>query len=292
MNKGQKITIGDIHQYVVEDIKYGGMGEVYKLRKCQEAPEFSPTFKNFVAAKTYQDNIFNQQYKGAFEKELNNWILLENEFIAPLLLIIENNRKIIAIMPWYDGNSSEYINTRDNITISDVKLLAISIAKALDYTNKKFGLIHRDIKPDNVLVSIYNNKRVRYYVSDWGISSINKAHYIIDKGSDISKTFIGAGTPAYMSPERMNGEDNRINGDIFSIGIIIYQVIFKKLPYGCSNVNTIKSDVITGKYFKQIVSDSDKIDSKLANILVKCVQPNADKRYLEYDDLINDISKL
>ncbi|MFH1231449.1 MAG: serine/threonine-protein kinase [Planctomycetota bacterium] len=292
MNIGNIISIHDIHDYIIEDIKYGGMGEVYKLRKCHKNSEFVFTFKDVVAVKTYRDNLFNQQYRSAFEKELNTWILLDNNYIAPLQLIFNTNNKIMALMPWFEMNLSEYLNTIDKITLSDIKQIAISIAQALDYANKSLGIIHRDIKPENVLVSMHNNNSVRYHVSDWGISRINRADYLIHNGADIQNTMIGAGTPGYMSPERINGEENRINGDIFSIGIIIYKAIFKKLPYESSDVDVIKSDVITGKYFNLIISNTGKLNTKLATVIIKCLNPNANKRYLDYDNLIEDISKL
>lgn len=292
MKIGNTINIQDVHIYVVEDIKYGGMGEVYKLRNRSRVSEFVFTFRDVVAVKTYRDNLFNQQYKSVFEKELNTWICLDNTNIAPLQLIFTKNNKLMALMPWFEMNLSEYFNTIDNISLSDIKQIVISIAKALDYANKKFGIIHRDIKPENVLVSIHNNNGVRYYVSDWGISSINDENYLIDRGINAHKTIVGVGTPGYMSPERIDGEENKINGDIFSIGMIIYKAIFKTLPYETSDVNVMKSNVITGKYFNLVIENTSKINTKLAAVIVKCLNPNANKRYLNYDNIIGDISQL
>jgi len=291
MNIGNIINIQDIHSYVIEDIKYGGMGEIYKLKKRKKNSDFVFTFKDVMAVKTYRDNVFDKQYERAFEKELNAWISLSNDYIVPLQLIFNTNNKVMALMPWFDMNLCEYLNTIDQIKLSDVKQIAISISVALDYADKTFGMIHRDIKPENVLISTHNNN-VHYYVSDWGISSINTANYLVNNVSNAQGTIVGAGTPGYMSPERMNGEENRINGDIFSIGMIIYKAIFKKLPYESGNVNAIKTDIITGKYFNKVLSDTAKIDRKLATVVLKCLDPNTNKRYSEYKNLIKDISKL
>lgn len=291
MKIGNTITIQGVHVYVVEDIKCGGMGEVYKLKNRSVSSDYALTFKEVVAVKTYRDNMFNRQYKDVFEKELNRWIALDHSHIAPLQLIFTKNGRLMALMPWFDLNLSEYLHMI-TAPFSDIKKLATSIATALDYANKTFGLLHRDIKPENILLSIHKNGDVQYFVSDWGISGINNEDYLIEVDTHAKHLMAGVGTPGYMSPERIIGEENGISGDIFSIGMVIYKSLFKTLPYESRDAGGINSEVIKGTYFELIKNNTNKINSKLAAVIIRCLTPNSVDRYLNYKSFISDISNL
>jgi serine/threonine protein kinase len=291
MNIGSKITLANMFPYIIEDKICGGMAEVYKLKKCQKEDRDHYMFKDILAGKTYKDNLFTQQYKSMFEKELHTWLSLNEDHIVPLLLITKHNDKLFGIMPWYEMNLNEYIASIFKVGMADIKRISISIASAMEYANKTFGIIHRDLKPENVLVQMADESAL-FHVTDWGISSINRNMYLINNTNDQCQTIIGAGTPCYMSPERIIGGMCDLSGDIFSLGMIIYKTLFNNLPFENINIEHVRAQLITGKYYKIAENNLEKLNTKLSKITLKCLNPDKTHRYGEYSELISDLNKL
>lgn len=298
------INLSQVHKYRVLDIINGGMGRVYIIEKNDNLPlsfedkiiqhsnylmdETKFIYRDKLAAKTIKSVEFSDQ----FIRELNIWINFSEEGSVPLLKIIKDQNKIFGIMPYYPYSLQDILRSQKSLSQFDILKSLVPCIQSLKNIHDKFGIIHLDLKPQNILIQKENGK-FEFKVSDWGISNLHSKSLLnlSSKDPSLFETIIGAGTLPYMAPERLRLEKPDYKSDIFSIGLIAYEILFGHLPY-MNNV-ALEEQLLSSLYYKIALKNISTLKNpKLAKLIEKMLHPDTNKRIDNYNLIIRQFNKL
>jgi serine/threonine-protein kinase len=190
----------------------GGMATVYRA--------YDPSFEREVAIKVLpRELLHDPQFRDRFRREIKTIASLEHPAIVPVYDVGEEDGVPFFVMRFMPGGSLTQWIEKGKFSLEDAARIIERLSSALAYAHK-VGLIHRDLKPDNILFD--NNGDP--FISDFGVAKIT------DSSTNMTGSGI-IGTPAYMSPEQAQGEkvDNR--SDIYGLGVIIFQMLSGHQPY-------------------------------------------------------------
>ncbi|HXE60680.1 MAG TPA: serine/threonine-protein kinase [Gemmatimonadaceae bacterium] len=199
----------------------GGMGIVYRAKDRR--------LKRMVAIKVLPPELaFRGEIKSRFLREAETAAQLNHPNIVPIYSVDEREGLVFFVMACVDGDTlAKRLVERGPLSVEDARRILSEVADALEYAHAR-GVIHRDIKPDNILLG----EDGRAMVTDFGIARA------IQEGADsrLTATGVAIGTPAYMSPEQAAG-DREIDGrsDLYSLGIVGYQMLAGQLPFQASS---------------------------------------------------------
>jgi eukaryotic-like serine/threonine-protein kinase len=199
----------------------GGMGIVYRAKDRR--------LKRMVAIKVLPPELgFRGEIKSRFLREAETAAQLSHPDIVPIYSVDEREGLVFFVMACVDGDTlAKRLVEHGPLPVDDARRILREVADALAYAHAR-GVIHRDIKPDNILLG----EDGRAMVTDFGIARA------IQEGADsrLTATGVAIGTPAYMSPEQAAG-DREIDGrsDLYSLGIVAYQMLAGQLPFQASS---------------------------------------------------------
>lgn len=297
------LPITEIHKYHIIGNSVGGMGIVYHLEKdknnpssfTEEALQKSSYLMN-KAKFIYRERlaakvIKNEEFRDQFERELKIWLKFEEDGCVPLLKILSHNENIFAIMPFYEMTLSDLIYKPNQVDKIELIKSLIPCISSLANINKKHGILHLDLKPENILVQFDLNKTI-LRVSDWGISNIQNQFLKVSFIDDFEniETKIG-GTIPYLSPERIELLRPDLKSDIFSLGIILFEILFKRLPYN-ENLKLL-DQIYNHSYYNFVLKSIDNLDNNiLKKLLTTMLHPEKNKRISSYEKIIKLIRKL
>jgi len=204
-----------IGRYIIKsELGRGGMATVYHA--------YDPNFERNVAIKVLPAAFLHDpQFRVRFEREAKMIALLEHPAIVPVYDFGEQESQPYIVMRFMAGGSLADRIAHGAIPFDETSRIIARLAPALDVAHAR-GIVHRDIKPGNVLFDQYGNA----FLSDFGIARLTQAAATTITGESI------VGTPAYMSPEQVQG-NKTIDGrsDIYAMGVLIYQMLTGQTPY-------------------------------------------------------------
>lgn len=263
-------TIG---QYtILEHIGEGGMGVVYKAQdnKLQRivALKFLP---HHMAQGTVEQTRFLQEAQAA--------AVLNHPNICVIHDVREEDGKQFIVMEFVEGKT-----IRETIKTGPVKMdqaidHAIQIAEALEEAHKK-GIVHRDIKADNIMI----NSKNQIKVMDFGLAKL--------KGSlKLTRTSSTVGTLAYMAPEQMQGGDVDPRSDIFSFGVLFFEMLSGRLPFRGEHEAAMMYSIINEdpENIQKFVPDAP---AELSFLLKTALEKNPEDRYQQMSDVIRELRRL
>jgi serine/threonine protein kinase len=199
---------------IIEEVARGGMATVLHAR--------DPRFKRDVALKLLpRPFVDDSQFRARFQREAQTIASLEHEAIVPVYDSGEQNGQPYLVMRFMAGGSLAQRIARGPMELEEAASVLVRVASGLDHAHGR-GVIHRDLKPGNVL---FDSSGLAY-LSDFGIAQISEA--------TISLTVSGAiiGTPAYMSPEQVQGDvELDARSDVYALGIILFEMLTGQQPY-------------------------------------------------------------
>jgi serine/threonine-protein kinase len=179
-------------------------------------------------------------------------------------------------MELLDGSDLAKYSRKDNLLPTpEVIRVICCVASALDYAHTN-GIVHRDIKPANIM--ILGNGEVK--VADFGIARV--------MGSSKTQTGVVMGTPSYMSPEQIAGKKVDGRSDLFSLGVVLYELIAGEKPFGGDSIATLMYN-ITSSAPPSIKDLSPDIPDRLLPILDRLLTKEVDARYQTGKELVDDL---
>ncbi len=209
------------HYELDAEIGRGGMGIVYRARDRR--------LKRMVAIKVLPPELaFRSDIKTRFLREAETAAQLNHPNIVPIYTVDEVHGLVFFEMAYVSGdNLAKRLHDRGVLPVDEVRHILRDVADALAYAHER-GVVHRDIKPDNILLDAETGRPM---VTDFGI-----ARAVSDGDSRLTATGMAIGTPAYMSPEQAAGErviDGR--SDIYALGIVAYQMLAGEPPFSAGS---------------------------------------------------------
>ena len=197
---------------ILEEIGYGGMAVVYK--GIQES------LGRTVAIKALRTSMATEKDAVArFDREATSMASFQHENIITVYDFFPHRGALFIVMEYVEGaDLYDLLENSPRLPPDIVAIIALQIARALDYAHFR-GVIHRDVKPANIILSKLGTVKL----TDFGIARLG--------GSDLTWTGVGLGTPAYMSPEQVTGQRLDARSDIFSLGVVMYQLVTGQKPF-------------------------------------------------------------
>ena len=276
------------HYRVLEKLGTGGMGIVYKAQDLR--------LERYVALKFLPDNLTNDaQALERFRREALAASALNHANICTVHDIGEQDGRPFLAMEFIDGETMRRHVNNKPLPVEEILTLGIQIADALDAAHAE-GIIHRDIKPANIFVT----KRGQAKVLDFGLAKLISKRDGDTEVSDsshpglenpISIVGVISGTPSYMSPEQIRGDDLDVRADVFSMGLLLYEMATGQKAFPGSTGGVI-IEAILSKSPAPVRSLNPDIPVELEAIINKAIDKDKELRYQRAAELRSDLQVL
>jgi len=253
---------------IIEKIGEGGMAIIYKA--------VQPSLKRTVVIKKLKDP--NREIIERFKKEAFVSASFSQENVLAIYDFIYANKSYYLVMEYVDGHDlRDIIDFSAPIPPSVAALLIREVAKGIEYTHNK-SVIHRDIKPSNILISHLGEIKL----IDFGVAKD-------ETPSKLTLTGMIVGTPSYMSPEQANGDPLGAQSDIYSLGVLLYEMLTGVKPFLGDTNTEVLMKIVKGKFPSPKKYNRD-IPLRLVQIVKKSMRRDTDKRYLNASEFIRDLN--
>lgn len=254
-----------------KELGRGGMATVYLA--------YDPLFEREVALKLLKRDLLDDiLVRERFERETKIIARLEHPAIVPVHDVGKDNGQMFYVMRYMTGGSlSDRMTT--TLPLEESIHIVQRIAGALDYAHAR-GVIHRDLKPGNILFDDEGNA----FISDFGIAKLTAGQTKLTASGII-------GTPSYMSPEQAVGENVDSRSDIYSLGIILFEMLSGKLPYEATTPLAMVVKHVN-EPIPHILDINPNLPSGIEIVLEKAMAKNRALRYATASEMISDLAKL
>jgi eukaryotic-like serine/threonine-protein kinase len=272
------------HYRIESKLGEGGMGEVYLAEDTKLGRKVA--LKVLAAALTA-----DAERRSRFEREARAIAALNHPNIVTIHSVEEDAGVVFLTMELVDGKPVSELIPRDGMTLDSLLKIAIPLADAVGAAHQR-GITHRDLKPANVMVT--DDGRVK--VLDFGLAKIRDDAPLDGYGATIATAQLTGegrimGTVAYMSPEQAEGKPVDQRSDIFSLGIVLFEMATGRKPFaGDSNVSTLSA--ILKDTPRSVTELRQDLPREFARIVRHCLAKDPEERYQTAKDLRNDLRSL
>jgi TolB-like protein len=263
------------HYHITAAIGAGGMGEVYRANDTKLGRD--------VALKVLSAQMAHDPNRLArFQREARSVAALNHPHIVTIFSVEEAEGVHFLTMELVEGQSLERLIPAGGLPVERIVEIASALADALTAAHEK-GIVHRDLKPANVMLT--DDGRVK--VLDFGLAKDVRA----DKSSDVTQTFAGQtamgvvmGTPTYMSPEQVAGRVLDHRTDIFSLGVILYEMASGRRPFEGASSAELASAILrdTPRPLSEFRAD---LPEELGMLIQRCLDKDPQDRFPSARDL-------
>ncbi|MEJ2761542.1 MAG: serine/threonine-protein kinase [Gammaproteobacteria bacterium] len=262
---------------ILEEVGKGTMGTVYAA--------YDPFCDRRVAIKVAHPYLSRadeggKRFRKLFFNEVHAAGVLDHPNIISLYDADVDNKMCYLVMEFIEGAQTllPFCKADNLLPLRDVVGVVFKCAKALDYAHRQ-GIIHRDIKPSNILLTAERDVRL----SDFSIARINRP----DLRSTQFEGFLGS--PMYMSPEQINEREIGTNSDIFSLGVVMYEMLTGSHPFRSDSLSAVARRV-TGETPRSITEFRSDVPEGLEYVLGRMLEKNSAERYPSGLELAADIA--
>jgi len=252
---------------IVEEVASGGMAVVY--RAVQDH------LNRVVAIKALKTSAASeQQLVTRFEREAQSLGNLQHENIIHVYDFYKERGALFIVMEYVEGiDLYDLLDRCGRFPFDVAAVVAMQVARALDYMHYR-GIVHRDVKPANVMVSRQGGVKVM----DFGIARDRNFEDLTEAGT-------GIGTPAYMSPEQILGDNLDARSDIFSLGIVLYQMVTGRKPFIEDEERSVMHKIRLEKH-EPARRLNPEIPRELNRIINKCLEKQPRNRWSSAQALV------
>ena len=262
-------TISNYH--ILEKLGEGGMGVVYKAEDTK--------LKRTIALKFLPPELAaSAQDKARFVQEAQAASALNHPNVCTIHDIQEHDGQMFIVMEFVDGQTlREKMSSINPAKAIDV---GVQIAEGLSAAHEK-GIVHRDIKPENIMV----RKDGIVQIMDFGLAKLRAS-----RASRLTKAGSTIGTAGYMSPEQVQGQETDHRSDIFSLGVLLYELFTGELPFKGVHETALMYEIVNVDPAPMSVVKPE-LDPELDRIVLECLQKEPDERYNSVKDIAKDLKR-
>ncbi|MEO8608598.1 MAG: protein kinase [Chloroflexota bacterium] len=253
---------------LIEEVGKGGMATVYRA--------YQPNVDRFVAVKVIHRSVAGDAASlERFQREARLVTRLEHPHLLPIYDYDGANDPPYIVMRYLESGTLKDVLDNGTLPYEEIVYMMRQIASALDYAHRR-GIIHRDIKPSNIMIDAEGNA----FLTDFGIARMTEA------GQGLTQTGYAVGTPGYMSPEQGMGGEVDTRADIYSLGVMLFQMLTGKMPY---NAETPLATIL--KHMNDAIPKASAINPEIPAavdaVLIKAMAKKPEDRYATATDLAN-----
>jgi serine/threonine protein kinase/tetratricopeptide (TPR) repeat protein len=257
------------HYKIIEKIGEGGMGVVYKATDTR--------LDRVVALKFLPPRLIcDSEARDRFEHEAKAASALSHPNIATIYEIDQVEGRCFISMEYLEGGSLKAHMGKRDLSIKEILDLAIQIGEGLSAAHER-GVVHRDIKPDNIMLTAKGLPKIM----DFGLAKLKGA-------TKVTKTGTTLGTLQYMSPEQAGGREVDQRSDIFSFGVILYEMVAGRLPF-CGEYEAAIINSILNETPEPVARYKADIPDGVQRIVDRALEKDVGERYQHADDLVAEL---
>ncbi len=263
---------------IVDEIGKGAMGVVYLAK--------DPLIGRLVALKTFRVGYSVkdeelQQFRSRFIREAQSAGILSHPNIVTIHDVVDSSDEgatFIAMEYVRGTNLKELLQSEQGISVSFAIDVVSQVASALDYAHSK-GVVHRDIKPANILITPDN----RVKLTDFGIARMNTSN-LTHEGQLL-------GTPNYMAPEQILGKELDHRADVFSLGVVFYEMLTRRKPFQGENLTVVTHRIVYDA-FTPPEQHVEGITPALKTVLHRALEKDPARRYQHAGEMADELKRI
>jgi tRNA A-37 threonylcarbamoyl transferase component Bud32/uncharacterized RDD family membrane protein YckC len=252
---------------ILEQIGVGGMAVVYKA--------YHAMMDRYVAIKVLPEQMsLDPELHERFDREVKVIARLEHPRILPVYDSGHAGRQLYLVMRYMETGTLKDRIAAGPMELGEIERILTQVGGALAYAHRR-GVVHRDVKPSNVLLDAHGD----CYLTDFGLARIMEAT------TQLTAAGVGVGTPAYMSPEQGQGEKVDARSDLYSLGVMLFEMVTGQVPYQAETPLAVVLKHITGPLPLPHAVKPD-ISPEVEQVILKALSKNPDDRFQTAGEMV------
>jgi serine/threonine-protein kinase len=257
------------HYRILEEVGRGGMGVVYRAHDTRLERDVALKFLPAHLSASEQD-------KARFIQEAKAAATLDHPNICTIHSIEEHDHQLFIVMQFVDGQLLR--DRMSTLSLKQAMEIGIQVAEGLAAAHDK-GVVHRDIKPENIMV----RKDGIAQIMDFGLAKLKGISRLTQEGSTV-------GTAGYMSPEQIQGQDADHRSDIFSLGVLLYEMMTGQLPFKGVHETAMAYEIVNVDATPMAVVKPE-IDPELDRIVLECLEKDPGERFQSTAEIAKELRR-